>query len=183
MVVHQGLEPKSQVRLIFGGPADWSRENLHAMLSLADAFQIRLREVLREDMGATYGVSVSGSLSPRPSPSFSFTVGFGCAPENVEPMIETVLQEIRDLKLNGLDETYLEKVREIQLRQRETSLKENSFWVSGLKNYYDLDWDPRLLLEYESLVEQVTVESIRDSANRYLDEDRMVRATLFPADD
>ena len=64
--VAAGLEPKSQVRLVLHGPAAWSREESHLIGSLAAALQIRLREILREDLGATYGVGVSGSISSRP---------------------------------------------------------------------------------------------------------------------
>ena len=48
--MHRGLEPKSRVQLLLRGPAEWSRENLHDLQSLAAALRIRLREVLREDM-------------------------------------------------------------------------------------------------------------------------------------
>ena len=54
------MEPKSQVRLVFSGSAPWTREESHLLSSLASVLVIRLREVLREDLGATYGVGVSG---------------------------------------------------------------------------------------------------------------------------
>ena len=61
--VHRGLEPKSQVQIIFQGPAEWSRQSLHDIRSLASTLRIRLREVLREDMGPPTG-SASGVASP-----------------------------------------------------------------------------------------------------------------------
>jgi zinc protease len=180
--VDKGLEPKSQVRLFWTGPAEWSRENQHDIASFANAFRIRLREVLREDMGGTYGVSVSGSISKRPEERFSLSIGFGCAPENVEEMVEAIRNEIEVVRKEGLDDSYAQKVRETQRRQRETNLKENGFWLSVLKTYYSLEIDPRLILDHESLVERVTPENIRQTAERYLAPDTVFEARLFPED-
>jgi len=178
--VYKGLESKSQVRLFWNGPAEWSRENQHEIMSFATAFRIRLREVLREDLSGTYGVSVTGSISKRPEERYTLAVGFGCAPENVDELVQAVREEIASIRQSGLDDTYASKVRESQRRERETNLKENEFWLSVLKNYYSLDMDPRLILDYESLVEGVTTEMIRRTAERYLGSEPALEAVLYP---
>ncbi|MEE8277767.1 MAG: insulinase family protein, partial [Thermoanaerobaculia bacterium] len=180
--VRKGLEPKSRIRLIFGGPAQWSRESVHDIRSLAAAFRIRLREILREDLGATYGVSVGGSIDDRPRGRFAFSIGLGCAPENVERMLETIFAEIDSLRRQGLDESYAQKVRESQLRRRETDLKENPFWLAALKLYYARGLDPRLLLDFDRLVERVTPANLKASAERYLDAERYLLGVLYPAE-
>ena len=134
-------------------------------------------------MGGTYGVSVSGSISKRPEERFSLSVGFGCAPENVEEMVmQAVRNEIEVVRKEGLDDSYAEKVRESQRRQRETNLKENGFWLSVLRTYYSLEMDPRLILDHESLVERVTTENLRHTAEQYLAPDTAFEALLFPED-
>jgi zinc protease len=152
------------------------------MGSLSSALRIRLREVLREDMGATYGVGVGGALSNRPRERFGFSISFGCAPENVAEMVATLFFELDLIRENGLDETYVEKVKEIQRRQRETNLEENSFWLGSLKFYYSNGWDPRLILDHEALVERTTPERLRDTAQKYLDLENYLRAVLYPED-
>ena len=180
VTMHRGLEPKSRVQLLLRGPAEWSRENLHDLQSLAAALRIRLREVLREDMGATYGVGVNGILVDRPKERYLFSVGFGCAPENVEEMITAVRQELLSVQETGLDETYAEKVREAQRRRREVSLKENGFWVSVLRTYYTRGMDPRLVLDHDSLVARVTPENFKATAKKYLSTKNSLQAVLFP---
>ena len=181
--VRRGLEPKSRIRLIFTGEAEWSRESVHDIGSLAAALRIRLREILREDLGATYGVSVGGALSRRPQERFSFSVDLGCAPENVERLVDTILAEVEALRNAGLDESYAQKAREAQLRQRETDLKENGFWLGALRLYYTHGLDPRLLLQHDQLVERVTPENLKASAQLYLDSERYLLAILYPAAD
>jgi len=178
--VQKGLEPKSRVRLTFLGDAEYSRQAQHDMRSLASVLSIRLREVLREDKGATYGVGVNGGISRRPRESYSFTVSFGCAPENVDELIEAVFTEIKSLQTDGIDESYLEKVRETQSRRRETSLRENGFWRRALESAYNYGTDPLLILDYDSLVESVSSERVQAAAERYLASDRYLLGVLNP---
>lgn len=182
VVTKKGLEPKSRVRVIFGGPSEWSRERLHDIVTLSEGLRIRLREVLREDMGATYGVGVSGRLRHRPKDRYGFSIEFGCAPKNVDEMLETLFLELEEVRAHGLDENTLTKVREIQRRRRETDLKENGFWLSALRSYYTHEWDPRLILEYEPLVERATSEQVRESAGQFLDLDNYLIGILYPED-
>ena len=178
--VEKGLEPKSQVQLIFTGDATWSRQAQHEMGSLSRVLDIRLREVLREDMGATYGVSVRGSLSRRPYAGYSFSISFGCAPEEVDALVETVFHELEAVQREGVAADKILKVKENQRRQRETDLLKNSFWLQALESYYDLEIDPRLLLDHETLLDSVTAESLQAAAQHYFSKDRYVLAVLNP---
>ena len=178
--VRKGLEPKSQVRLVWTGSAEWNRENQHDIASLASALRIRLREVLREDLGGVYGVGVGGSIARRPEERYSFSVSFGCAPKSVDELIRAVKKEISSLREDGLDSSYTGKVQEMQRREREIDLRENGFWLQALKSYDSLDLDPRLILTHEELVERVTPAQFKETAKRYLDPDKIFQAVLYP---
>jgi zinc protease len=180
--VTRGREPKSQVRLVFTGDADFSRDAVHEMRSLSTVLSIRLREILREDLGGTYGVGVSGGVNARPSEGYAITISFGCAPENAEDLIAAVFAEIDRVKREGVEDSYIEKVREQQYRQRETDIKENGFWIGALKNYLIQGWELEQILELDELVEQLSSERIREAANRYFNEERYVLGVLYPED-
>ena len=62
IVVERGIEPKATVWLVLHGDAPWSREEEHTLATLGRVLQIRLREVLREELGAVYGASVETEL-------------------------------------------------------------------------------------------------------------------------
>lgn len=178
--VRKGLEPKSRVSLWFTGDAEWSREEEHTLASLASALRVRLRETLREDMGGTYGVSVSGGVARRPNERYRFGVSFGCAPENVAELTAAVFAQIERIKSEGVDDALLGKVRESQKRKRETDLEENRFWVSELLDFYRYDEDPRLVLDFDRLVDGLTSDALRDAARKYLRTDRYVLGRLVP---
>jgi zinc protease len=178
--VSAGLEPKSQVRLVLHGPAVWSREENHLLGSLIEALEIRLREILREDLGATYGVGVSGSISSRPRQEFTVSISFGCAPERAESLLELVIAELAEVRENGFEEETISKIREQQRRQREEGMKQNDFWIGVLASAYRLELDPMLILDFDTLVDSLTTDSLRDAARRYLVTDRSLRAVLYP---
>jgi len=178
--IERGLEPKSQVQIVFTGDAQFSREARHEIASLSDVLDVRLREVLREDMGAVYGVDINAGLDRRPRARYTFTLTFGCAPEQVQPLIKAVFAEIESIQKNGIGDSYVQQVREKQRRERETSLKTNEFWLAALESYDSEGLDLRDLPRYEELVQRVSSKTIQDAAQRYLRRDRYVLGELDP---
>jgi zinc protease len=100
-VVRQGIEPRSRTSLVFTGPMEYSREDAYALSALADALEIRLREVLREDLGGTYNVQVGGSVSRRPEDRYTLDIRFGAAPERLDELVGVVFDEIERFKAEG----------------------------------------------------------------------------------
>ncbi len=178
--VWKGLEEQSRVRIDIEGKLNWNRQDTHDIQSLAAALRITLREELREELGGVYGVSVSGSASSRPDSTYSFFVGFGCAPENVQELQNAVFAEFERAKREGFSDEVITKVREGQRRARETALKQNGFWAGRLVSYYRAASDPVRILAYDELVESVSSERLQMAARRYLIPEGMLIARLFP---
>jgi zinc protease len=178
--VRKGIEPKSLTQLVFTGPFAWERQHLYDLHALASVLNIRLREVLREDLGGTYGVSVNASASHYPREEYHLAVGFGCAPERAAELTREVFSQLDSLKRAGPDPAQVDKVKEMQRRQREVDLRENSFWLEALESAYVHGTDPRLILQYDELVEGLSPASVQAAARQYLNEENYVRVSLFP---
>ena len=178
--VFRGVEPKSRTQIVFTGPWEWNRDNLYAIRSLAEVLQIRLREHLREELGGTYGVGVSGSGARDPDPRYQFSVGFGAAPERLEELSGVIWEQIDSIKVAGPTEQELTKVREAQRRERQTSLRENSFWISQMLAYDSYDWDPSDILRFEERVTALNAEMIQRAAQQFLNPDNYVQVSLYP---
>ena len=121
--VNKGIEDKSQVRMSFHGSGKWSLQEQHIIRSFAEALSIRLREVMREDLGGVYGVGVNGSFIREPKGLATLDINFSCAPENVDTLVETVFTEIENIRKNGVPEDILDKITAAQLRQRELGIE------------------------------------------------------------
>jgi zinc protease len=178
--VKKGIEPKGRVAIHFHGDAEWSPLEEHQVASLASVLRIRLREVLREDLGGVYGVGVSGSISHYPRQRRHVSISFGCDPLRAGELRAAALQEIESLKAAGPQETYVEKVREAQRRERETDLQRNAFWIGEIVSHEMDGLDPREILKYDGLVAAVTRNSLQEAARRYLDTTRYVEGVLLP---
>jgi len=178
--VFKGQEPKSQTQIIFTGDFEWNRRNRYELKSMIHALRIKLREILREDLGGTYGVRVSATLQEFPDEEYRLDISFGSDPERVAELTETVFRQIDSLKTFGTTDKYLTKVKETQRRSHETNLKENRFWLNAIESYSWHKEDFADLMKYDELVESLTLETIQRTADKYFDMDNYVMVSLYP---
>jgi zinc protease len=177
--VHKGVEPQSSTQIIFTGPFDYTPENRVEIRILASVLESRLREVVREEMSGTYGVTVGRSYELFPEPSYSLSIGFGSDPERVEELVDAIMAEIRDLQASGPSQEAVEAAKEQERRTKETNLQENGWWAAQLRFVYEQGSDPLLLVD-QSLLEGVSPAAIQRDANQWLRLDNYVRVSLFP---
>ena len=178
--VFKGVEDKSLSRLIFTGLFEWSYENFYQIHAMAAVLRIKLREVLREDLGGTYGVRVDVSTTHFPRGEYRIGVTFGCDPERVDELTGTVFSQIDSLAQAGPDSSYVQKVQEMHRRQHEVRSKENDFWLDALEMLYFHDLAPRAFLDYEEMVDRLDGETVRQLARRYFNRENYIRVVLFP---
>ena len=136
---------------------------------------------MREDQGGVYGVSISGNSSKLPKPKYSIQSTWGCNPENIKKLSQTVLDEMGKIKKDGPTDIDLNKVKETLIRERETRLKENGFWLTTLQNHF-LFGDRLLSLEdYKTFINSFSGDNIKAIANKYLNTNNYVQVALTPA--
>lgn len=180
-IVRRGIEPKALTQITFTGSIEYTRERAHLLSALAQVLEIRLRERLREDLGGTYGVNVSAAAAPHPYPQYSLTITFGSAPERVEELTGVLFEELESLKTHGPRADELAKVKELQRREWETNLKQNSYWLAVLLQRARTGADPRRALTYDrDLIEPLTARKIQEAAKQFLRTDNYVQVSLLP---
>ena len=178
--VRKGLEPKSVTQIVYTGHHPWSRQASYEMGAMAQVLRLKLREVLREDLGGTYGVSVRAALFRYPLERFRFSIGFGSDPARAAELTAVVFQQIDSLAAFGTTDKYLTKVQETQRRERETNLRENRYWLNLLETYAYYGEDLRAIWDYEARVEGLSLAAIQAAAQRYLGSEAYVHVTLLP---
>jgi len=179
-VVKKGAEPKARTALIFTGPFEYNRQNRYYLSALGELLNIKLREALRENLGGTYGVSVSPGASRDPLPSYRFTIGFGSAPERLEALTTAALAQIDSVKRFGTTPEYLNKVKEAALRSRETAIKQNGYWVSQIATFDQSGWPLAEIPDGDKLISALTIDDLQRAAVKYLRIDNYVRVSLYP---
>jgi len=179
-VVEAGVDDKARTTLLIHGDAEWNRKSRYSLSALASALDIRLREVLREDLSGTYGVSVNGSTSPWPEPRWQLTISFGCEPARLDELVGqaiAVLEEVRD---EGFEPEYLEKFREQDLRGNEENVRTNGYWSSVLTFRARYGMDQREELVTREFIEAFTQEDLDAAARRHILTDRLIRIDKVP---
>jgi zinc protease len=148
---------------------------------VGEVLRMRLREILREDMGGVYGVGASGSITRRPKQEFLFTVSFGCAPDNVDKLEKAVFDEIKAIQTNGIGPDYITKVQELRRRAHETNLRDNGFWMRELERSYVYGDDPKLIPDIETMAKKITSDRVKAAAKKYLSNTQYILGELRPA--
>ncbi|MES3018080.1 MAG: insulinase family protein [Bacteroidota bacterium] len=178
--VYKGQEPKANVRLVFSGAHIYNEKNNNQLDALAEVLSIKLIERLREDEGGVYGVGARASYSKLPQGRYTMTITFGSAPENVEKLISSTLDEINKIKQNGAQAVDLEKFIAEETRTTETQLKDNGFWLSYINNQLQNEEDPKQVLTYLTSLKELTPTALKTAANTYLSGNNFIRLVLLP---
>ncbi|MBL0220181.1 MAG: insulinase family protein [Myxococcales bacterium] len=176
-----GSEPKSFVDLSMNASDKWTLEGARDANILSMVLRIRLREVLREDMGGVYGVQIWASLQREPTQKRDLGVFFGCAPENVDKLQKAVFDEVAKVAKQGISAEYLEKVKETLKRTRETDSKTNWWWMNQLRQaaYYGDDLGKNV--DIGATIARVSSANVQAAAGRFFDPKRYVLGIMKPA--
>jgi zinc protease len=169
------------VAMVWKGDFKWKDKDRQAFSMLMNILSIKCRESMREDQGGVYGVSVSGSTSRFPRTRYAIQSSWGCSPENIEKLSGTLLAEMDTMKTKGPSETDLGKVKETLIRERETKIRENSYWLSALQSHYLLGDKLLTLDQYKAWINSFKPADIKAVADKYLNTRSYVEVALTPA--
>jgi len=181
--VPKNSEPQSQVAMVWDGDFKWKLKDRQGFAMLMDILSIKCRESMREEQGGVYGVSINGTASKLPAPEYSITSAWGCDPGRIDTLSQTLLDEMIKLKNDGPTETDLNKVKETMIRERETQVRENNFWLAYLQNHYLYGNKIFSLDEYKDFVNSFKIKDIRNIARKYFDTENYVRVALTPKEE
>jgi zinc protease len=179
--VEQGREPRGQTVISFFAdppPDPVEQENINAATVVLD---IALRDILREDLGQTYTVSV-GLAQPLPQRGEGhIQIRFGAAPENIESMTGRVMTEIKRLQQEGPNADLTNRAKESARRSYELSLKSNNYWLGRLQSSVVMGGNPEDILTRGQRIDAVTPQTLQDIFKKYFPADRSTVVTLLPA--
>jgi len=180
--VKKGKEPVSQTVLSFFADPGLDEFEMHRARAAASVLNIRLREILREELGGTYGVSVvPGFKTSSAIKSYGMMeIQFKSSPDNVDKLVNAAMTEIERLKKEGPSADDVAKVKELERRDLETNAKQNSYWLGSMQTVHMYGWDPAGIARRDQRTERLTQENIKAMFNKYFPMDRYTLVTLKP---
>jgi zinc protease len=178
--VVKGREPVAETVLSFAADVPPDPAEQEKMLAATSVLEATLRDVLREDLGQTYSVSVGLSQAAPQRGDGHVEVNFAAAPQNIQSMTARVLEEVRGLQQRGPDLELVEKAKEAARRSYETSMRENGYWMGRLQRIHLLGGDPSEILTRPARIDSITPAVVQDTLKKYFPLDRYTLVTLLP---
>ncbi len=162
-IVRAGSEPKSSTAITFHSydgdePREW-----HRVRTASSIYERRLRETLREALGATYGASAGyDRMFPGPAEG-ALRVRYGADPADAERLGVEAIRIAKELESNGPTEEEVTTEKTLQLRELESSLQENGFWLGSLRTLWVLGRPLPEILDRKPRIDALDRSSIHET--------------------
>jgi zinc protease len=178
--VRKGIEPKSQVSIVFTGT--FENDEMHRLIlrAMAEMLSGNLHRTLREELGGTYGVSVVPRFTQRPTQAYRIAISFACDPTRTESLTRTAFEVIDAFRNDGPSEAQVADARAALMREFETNSQQNRFLLSRLVYSYQYGGSVEDVFTIRPSVDRLTAALIHEAARTYLDTRRYVEVTLLP---
>ncbi|MBI4888864.1 MAG: insulinase family protein [Acidobacteria bacterium] len=178
--VRAGLEPRSQVSIVFTGA--FQNDEMHRVIArtMAETLSGNLQRELREELGGTYGVSVEPAFTKQPAGEYRIEIGFACDPARTDALVKAAFLVIDDFKRNGPSAGQVADARAALVRDFETNSRRNEYLLNRLLFAYEYGEDVSQVFTMPQIYAQLTAPLVRDAARVYLDTSRYVQVTLLP---
>ena len=171
--------PKTAIYYVLNGAMDVTLKNKLTLSVLDQLLDIRYTKSIREEMGATYGVSCSGQLSGMPSePDYLLIIGFDTKPEIADQARGALLPEIEKIATEGATEEELGKIKEYMLKERADALKQNGNWMNWITSREMMGVD--MTTGYEEIVTNLTSEDVKAMAAKILADNNILKLIMDP---
>lgn len=180
-IILKGEEPKSFVVLAYTGDGSYNPQSRYDLSALGEVMNIRLREQMREEAGGVYFVSVQPQVEKIPHEEYTLAIIFSCSPDRVDELSGIVEKEVGYLKNNFVDDSYIQKVREIQTKEREVQKKKNQFWSRAIWQVVESDEMFSAIDLRDKLIAGLNKEQIKATASKYLNQNSYLKFALKPA--
>ncbi len=180
-VVKRGEEEKSTQNIVFHGDFDYSSKNVIQLDAVGKILSTRLLEVIREDKSSVYSIGAYPSSTKFPDEEYTITVSYGTSPQKLDELKKAIFEIISEYQKNGPTDKELATAQEKMLRERETALRENGFWMGILSNtYYIKNGDFSEFGSYETSVKNLSVDSTKKAFNQLFDFKNYISVALAP---
>lgn len=172
--------PKATVFTVYNGDINWTLKEKINMDAIGHILGIRYTQVIREEMGGTYGVAASMNELRTPNPSYILVVTFDTEDAKVEGLVPVIQAEIDYMMENGVSEENLKIFKEYAVKKFNENNISNHVWRSYLNEWYQ--WGDDNYTDYIKGIEELSIDSIKETAKRLFSQGNVLKLIQMPAD-
>ena len=169
--------PMATVVVVASGKCEYSLKNDILMKCLSRTLDMVYLEEVREKQGGTYGVQTISQLSRYPKDDEAILqIVFNTDPTKREMLMKIIMGELQKVAKEGPKEEHLAKVKEAMIKQYAENIKENSYWLGQLYQYYWYNED--MDSNYEQVVNSITVKDVQEFAKKLFDQGNLIEVSM-----
>lgn len=154
------------------------RREEYAIKLLAAVFDTALRQRIREELGKTYAPSVS-SVGPDHGDQGVLQVGFEAGAKDLDTLIEEARAIAAKLAAGNITASMLQNARQPLVASAGSLRQSNLWWAGAMGGSARQPAILQELLEYDTLMNAVTVDDLKAAAATWLNRDPIV-AVAYP---
>lgn len=158
----------------------YNMKSIVQLNTLSEILKLRYTETLREKEGATYGVSVSASLTKRPIEQGSIIIRFDTDPELSDKTLNMIGEGIDSIAKCGPSQIDLNKVKSNAIKQLKEDEAENGWWLSII-THHQRD-QINYIKDYQKEVELLDIQSIQNLAKELIKQNNCIQILLQPSE-
>ena len=177
---HAGEAGTALLRIYWPAP-DGADVTISRRISIiAEIFQLRLTEVMREEEGASYSPSAF-SYNPRTYPSYGYIgASLELDPKDIDRISSKVDEIAAEFRAGDFDKALFERAIKPARERVETSLESNGYWMNVVS---EAQTDPERLERHRSRTQayqNMTVEELQSLAKTLFDPKTAYRVQILP---
>ncbi|MDD2436510.1 MAG: insulinase family protein [Massilibacteroides sp.] len=177
----QEMEVKKASNLIYyTGSLPYNLQNKVTIKAIENLLFDRYLDSIREKEGGSYGVSVRAALDNTPIEQAILILQFDTDPEKQARLMDIIHQEVDNLSTNGPSIEAVKKIQENMLKKYDENQRENGWWRSTIKAYYEDGID--YVKEYKNAVNALTPALIKDMLKKLVGQKNVIEVVMTPAD-
>ncbi len=173
--------PKGLVIVAYPTDDIWNIHRTRRLSALAGVFDDRLRETIREKLGATYSPTAYNDPSRAYDGYGVFQALIHLAPEDAGNVIDAVRKISAEIREKGVSEDEVRRAVDPTLTSIKDMRRENRYWLStvldGSRQHPEqIDWSRSIVEDYAA----ITAREVHAMARRYLDNAKAATVIVTP---
>lgn len=179
VLTHAGLADKALASVYWPTDSRADQKINATQTLIRSVMRLKLTEVLREELGATYSPTATSQRSPVFEGYGYLSASSAVEPQDVDPVFEAIDTIASEMASGGITEDELQRARQPILEDIEDQRESNGAWL----RYIDTaQTDPEFLAEIRTRTEaytSVTLDDLTAMAAQYLKPDEALKIRII----
>ena len=180
LLTHSGGQDQALVGAAWPTDDDHDFRKQVGLTMLQEVLDLILTDEVREQLGASYGVSVSSTMSDT-FPGFGYLlVNSVVAPDKADEVDKVIASVAASLRNKPVSADIIQRAREPMLEEAAKNLRQNSYWLFAVDRAQTRPERLDRIRQREAIIRSLTAADLQALAREYLKDGNLQRVRISP---